>query len=315
MLYATNTDTQMVFELTIPKQRQSNLGMTFRQNETTSSIIVDSVTPNGAAFAAGFRAGDAILAAQNRPVTSIQQLSKLVKATMSNGNVTFRVERIVDNYVMRTEVGAAEEALEEGLEVVQDSFVMVEKAGKAVESGGDITRRFKGNFEKMPKLMGGAENVSKIAQTLGNFGLRKRRAGTPLGTPQKQKQPDRKSAEMPEIIVRTDSENFDSDVSSNGYVEIYRGHEVPVGSVLKFNREYVFGLKEGHKYLNVNVWGATTKPNEKDVLLGYANLPLAHILYECCSSVLGHYIKRYSFLPPSNAPSNRSEKHTLVFNE
>lgn len=108
-------------------------------------------------------------------------------------------------------------------------------------------------------------------------------------------------SEVPEI-VRTDSESLDSELLSTT-IETYKGQEVSLSSIVTFNDDYVFNLKEGYKYLNINVWG--TIPGASDVLLGYANIPLAHILYECCSSMLGHYMKSYSFLPPNNIIPNR----------
>lgn len=174
-------------------------------------------------------------------------------------------------------------------------------------------------------MIGSSENVSKLAQTIGNFTLRKRktsteRAATPIGscpsTPQHSNTLKYASSTAPSVqfcdkkhsisevpeIVRTDSESLDAEVLS-ATVDTYRGQEMCLKSVVSFNSEYLFNLKEGHKYLNVNVWGTGT--NENDVLLGYANIPLAHVLYECCSSMLGHYTKRYSFLPPNNTIPNR----------
>lgn len=51
--------------------------------------------------------------------------------------------------------------------------------------------------------------------------------------------------------------------------------------------------------------------NDKDTLLGYTNIPLSHILSECCNSFLGHYMRCYSFLPPNSIAPNK-ETHPLL---
>lgn len=325
----------MVLELTVTRLRQAQLGVIFKQEQ--GSVVIDSLSPHGAGARSGLKAGDAVLAIESRSITSVQQISKLMKS-LSNSNITFRVERMVDNYVIKgrdldkkeskTQTLPPEETVEDAdiTQMEQDSFVIVDKpvdVKKAKSIPG--FDKFK-TPEKVPKLITSSENVSKIAQTIGNFSLRKRKPSTDRSsgegssakttpspsvpsTPQHTKQhavntfSDKKQSipEVPEI-VRTDSESLDSEVLS-AVVETHKGQEKPLESVISFQNEFLFNLKEGYKYLNVNVWG--TRPNESEILLGYANIPLAHVLYECCSSMLGHYLKSYSFLPPSNIIPNR----------
>lgn len=86
-------------------------------------------------------------------------------------------------------------------------------------------------------------------------------------------------------------------------IEVGRSKDSIASSVVSFNDEFQFSLKKGMKYLNLNVWGGLQ--DDKDVLLGYVNIPLSHVLNECFNSVLGHYMRRYSFLPPACTHSNR----------
>lgn len=337
----------MVLELTVTRLRQAQLGVIFKQEQ--GSVIIDSLSSHCAGARSGLKAGDVVLAIESRNITSVQQISKLMKS-LSNSSITFRVERVVDNYVIKgkdldkKEFKSQSLPPEENVEdadigqAEQDSFVIVDKPKHTSESvelkkaksipGFD---KFK-TPEKVPKLITGNENVSKIAQTIGNFSLRKRKASTERSsgegsskstptpsvpsTPQHSKQhstsnqanlfSDKKQSipEVPEI-VRTDSESLDSEVLS-AVIETHKGQEKPLESVISFQNDFLFNLKEGFKYLNVNVWG--TRLNDSDILLGYANIPLAHVLYECCSSMLGHYIKSYSFLPPNNVAPNRYQR-------
>lgn len=333
----------MVLELTVTRLRQAQLGVIFKQEQ--GSVIIDSLSPHCAGARSGLKAGDVVVAIESRNITSVQQISKLMKS-LSNCSITFRVERIIDNYIIKgkdldkkeikMQSLPPEETIEDTDQAEQDSFVIVDKPKGASENVEAKKSKSIPGFdkfkapEKVPKLITSNENVSKIAQTIGNFSLRKRKPSTdrssgegssskstPIpsvpSTPQHNKQhstvnqtnlfSDKKQSisEVPEI-VRTDSESLDSEVLS-AVIETHKGQEKALESVILFNNEFLFNLKEGYKYLNVNVWG--TRPNDSDLLLGYANIPLAHVLYECCSSMLGHYIKSYSFLPPNNIIPNR----------
>lgn len=331
-LYQKNNEIYMVLELTVTRLRQAQLGVIFKQEQ--GSVVIDSLMPHGAGARSGLKTSDVVIAIESRNITSVQQISKLMKS-LSNSSITFRVERVVDNYVikgkdlLKTQSLPPEEAVEDADQTEQDSFVIVDKPKPANEN--TDTKKSKSissldkfkTPEKVPKLISGGDNVSKIAQTIGNFSLRKRKPScgdasnksTPNtsvpNTPQHNKplaavnaHLSEKKQSIPEVpeIVRTDSESLDSEILSS-VIETHKGQEKPLESVIQFQNEFLFNLKAGYKYLNVNVWG--TRSNDSDILLGYANIPLAHVLYECCSSMLGHYIKSYSFLPPNNVIPNR----------
>lgn len=331
-----------VLELTISKVRQQQqLGVIFKQEST--AIIVDSVTPQTPASKAGLKPGDIILAVENKPIVNVTQIGKIIKS-VSAVNISLRVERIVNNYVFKLKefektdyktptipVSNTDEDLSQN---DQESFVMVENNVKndpsdAAESKKpkttiNVDNKPKITTDKVPKLITNNENMSKFAQTIGNFSLRKRKASTERtsndgsnrstptssipGTPQHAAKhtisvpnllltKKHSISEIPEI-TRTNPEGTDTEILSQ--IEVCRGREFPIGSIISFNEEYVFTLKEGLKYLNINVWG--TSANAKDILLGYMNVPLGEILSECCNSMLGHYIKNYSFLPPNLTP-------------
>lgn len=303
--------------------------------------MVDTIAPQTSAAHSGLKVGDIVLSVENKPVTNPNQVSKIIKS-ISGVNFCIRIERVATNYTYRVKYEETENKtpikstnnIEE--ENVVDNFVMVENT--KLEDNIDPSKRTKSisssldkikSVDKVPKLIScGNENMSKFAQTIGNFSLRKRKiasekvtAGdsnksTPShsvsGTPQHcPKTPvpatnvvsSKKQfvTELPEII-RTDSSGSDVEVLS-GVVEIFKGKEVFLNSIMAFNDEHTFQLKDGSKYLNINAWGIL--PTKKDILLGYINIPLTEVLNECLSSMLGHYTKSYSFLPPNNNPPNR----------
>ncbi|XP_065156770.1 PDZ domain-containing protein 8 isoform X2 [Atheta coriaria] len=352
-LYQKENSLWLMLELTLTKVRQQQLGVIFKQ-ETNSTVTIDSVTPQTPAFHSGLRQGDVILAIENKNISNVSQISKIIKA-ITSVNISFKVERCTSNYVMKTTtvqtgnkteektpticVNDAINDVSEGVDAAE-SFVMVDKNDKSDDSDGKKSAKST-RSEKMPKIItSGNENMSKFAQTLGNFALRKRKSSvtseksaanngetssnkstpnpscpsTPqhgfkhhsISLPTNFLQSKKHSiSEVPEII-RTDTEA--QECESLDLIEVQKTAELPLKPLMDFNDEYSFQLKENAKYLNINIWGTNT---QREVLLGYANIPLCEILNACCSSLLGHYTRSYSFLPPNNTPPN-AQSHPLM---
>ncbi|KAG5879738.1 hypothetical protein JTB14_033340 [Gonioctena quinquepunctata] len=323
-LYQRDDTMYMTLEITMTKVRQAQLGVIFKQEQ--GLVLVDSVSPHSTAFKSGLRPNDIVLAVENRTVQTVPQVAKLIKS-ISSANITLKVERVAENYILKskyndeTEVRvtcptpeAAEET--ELMQIEQDSFVLVENV--------------KDTKKRIPKIMPSNENMAKIAQTIGNFSLRKRKTSfsetnsaknTPTpsnpGTPQhsvlKQHSTQGSSTvkknslcELPENS-RNDLKNSSSE--SLTYVEVHKSRELSTGTVLQFNEDFQFPLKEPLKYLNINVWATISE--DKDILLGYTNIPISHVLSECCNSFLGNYTRCYSFLPPNNIIPN-NQTHPLL---
>lgn len=289
------------------KLKQAQLGVIFKPEK--NSVAVESVSPHSCAFKSGLKPGDIVLAVENKSVTSVPQVAKFIKSVTST-HVTLRVKRLVDSYILRKK-HIEKNSTDEAEQVEEGSFIIVDNV--------ETPKKLK-TEERIPKSLSSNENVSKFAQTIGNFSLRKRKTSvseksevscksTPTssgpGTPQhgvfKQHASPLLSgkkqsiSEIPEIL-RENSDSIE-------IIEVGKSKELNAMTILYFNDDFQFSLKRGLKYLNVNVWGTVT--DDKDVLLGYANIPLSHILNECFNSVLGHYMRRYSFLPPAFTHSNK----------
>ncbi|XP_044760980.1 PDZ domain-containing protein 8 isoform X2 [Coccinella septempunctata] len=344
-VYQKDDNYYMTLEVILTKNRQSTLGVVFKQDQ--GQVIVDSVSPHSMASRSGLKPGDVVLSVENKNIMNMPQVAKAIKST-SGTNVTLRIERVADNYVMKNVEQNSEKtenkvngetSEEDSSHLDQDSFVILDAPKKEKET--DKKNKILGiektkTPEKLLKTGSSAENMSKLAQTIGSFSLRRRKTSvsdkpsnensgknTPAssipGTPQHSSFKQTISipvllsskkhsiSEIPEI-TKTDADQQDQSQSIPP-VEIFRSHTLNSNILLSLNNEYQFGLKENSKYLNVNVWGMC--PEGTDLLLGYANIPLNHILNECCNSVLGHYIRRYSFLPPTNVPPN-SQTHPLL---
>lgn len=89
----------MVLEITIQKLRQTQLGVIFKQEQI--GIVVDSVTPFSSAHKSGLKSGDVVLAIENKTVSSVPQVAKLIRS-ISTTNITLRVERNAENYILKS---------------------------------------------------------------------------------------------------------------------------------------------------------------------------------------------------------------------
>ncbi|CAH1188292.1 unnamed protein product [Phyllotreta striolata] len=307
----------VTLEITISKARQAPLGVVFKQDQ--GAVAVESVSTFGAAYKSGLQPNDVVLAVDNRSVQTVPQVAKLIKSVAA-ANYTLKVERVAENYRIKSKYSADETERREPCPTAevpeenelareqsdQDGFVMVETQPKDTK-------------KRVPKIIPSNENMAKFAQTIGNFSLRKRKtslsdsgsakttpASSTPSTPSKQPQSftHKKTviSDIPEITT-TDMENGQPEIPVN--IEVHKSKETPLQNsiVLQLNEDFQFALKEPFKYLNVNAWG-TQENGDKDVLLGYANIPLNHVLAECCNSFLGNYTRCYSFLPPNNAPQS-----------
>ncbi|XP_060526911.1 PDZ domain-containing protein 8 isoform X2 [Cylas formicarius] len=291
----------MTLEITVVKLKQAQLGAIFRQE--TGCVVVDSVAVNSCAQQAGLRSCDVVISVENKLVSTVPQVGKFMKS-ISGTSVTLRVERVVDNYVIRcrgveesrdTVDAKCDDDEPELTQTEHESFVMVDNVKKDERKN------------RSPKMMPSNENMTKLAQTISSFSLRKRKGGAP-GTPQKSRPVASKKSstcDLPEI-VRTDLDGFESEQIFS-LVEVFKGKELPVDALLPFDDDFRFAPKDGARYVNVNAWA--TVADAPDILLGYLNVPLAHVAFECAASVLGHHSRRYSFLPPGVATT--SSAHPL----
>ncbi|XP_068910314.1 PDZ domain-containing protein 8 [Tenebrio molitor] len=339
-LYEGEDKLHMILEITMIKLKQTQLGVIFKQEK--NAVAVESVSPHSCAFRSGLKPGDVVLAVENKSVTGVPQVAKFIKSVTST-HVTLRVRRIVDSYSFRRKHGDKTDPKAttappnpddtDATQLEENSFIIVENAKPEVDppKKNKCLEKIE-TLERIPRSLSGSDNVSKFAQTIGNFSLRKRKTSvsersssevscksTPTssgpGTPQHGAHKQHSSpllsskkqsiSELPEI-TRGNADGAEVEVS---VVEVGRSKELTATSVLYFNEDFQFTLKRGIKYLNVNVWG--TIDDDKDVLLGYANIPLSHVLNECFNSVLGHYMRRYSFLPPAFSLTN-SQTHPLM---
>ncbi|XP_018322505.1 PDZ domain-containing protein 8 isoform X2 [Agrilus planipennis] len=320
----------MLLELTVTKFRQQQLGAAFKLERNL--IVIESLVPQTPAVNCGLKVGDVVVTVDGKSVVSLAQANKLIKSTST---CCFRVQRKVNNYVIKEKFLKTEEKTpvkclnkdekyQEDFEIVEES--VKPKIPEEVLDSGKKSRSFTGlerikSSDKIPKILtSNSENMSKIAQTIGSFTLRKRKISSspgdniPTTTTSSPQHSNSKSnyIPIPSVCITNPrklsfSESHENSVETET-IEILKGQTKDLNTVIKFNDEYSFNLRDTHKYLNVNVWGVTASNNE--ILLGYVNVPVVQILNEFSCSLLGYSTMTYPFLPPNI--STASQNHPLT---
>lgn len=277
-----------------------------------NGVAVETVMPNTAAAKSGLMFGDLLIALDNKPISNVNHLSKFFKST-SNTNFTLRIERIAANYVFKSSDTMKEKDFNQTIEALEDDtyqdFILLENKEDQGEHAENVKKAKSGtNLDKMkgdvvPKIMSN-ENMSKFAQSIGTFSLRKRKLAEKVPNMDKKLNTHNSTLHTGEFVnklVTSETsdgvKNIDGELFPN-VVEIFKSQEFPLNSIITLNSEHIFNLNDSSNYLNINVWGTSA---ERDVLLGYLNVSISKILKECSSSLLGHYTRIFSFLPPSNA--------------
>lgn len=339
------------------KNRQQQLGVVFKQEPLeykgtmTCCVTVETVVPQSPAADAGLCPGDTLMLVDSKSVTSMTHVAKIIKSVTA-ASFSVRIRRMVKNYVITSKQSSSNQKTEsktpipksdstDDLDDFEDFEKIDKKSADKVLEYVDTSRKSRSivhleskfkSSDKLPKLLSSSnENVSKLAQTIGNFSLRKRKTSVERGTSTEGGKGAQSSStpNTPQHLKHTFSSSIFSknkgvdktiteDVISTSYTakndqtpldpdkyftECYETPLFDLDPMIVFNDDHSFKLQDTDKYLNINVWGRN-KLNE-DILLGYTNIPLVHILSECCNSMLGHYVNSYSFLPPDNTPPNR----------
>ncbi|XP_044730978.1 PDZ domain-containing protein 8 [Chrysoperla carnea] len=332
-----------------------------QQSSTVMEVTAETIVINSPAYKAGLKRGDLILAIEGKEINNVAQVAKLFKSVNKTA-FNVRIQRQVTNYkLIKSNISTSSE-----VPVIVNSSI--ENAAPLVSSNNDtdvldmntftiindedilepiqqpqyLSRSFNESRtkglnpdSKISKILSSSnENMSKIAHTIGNFSLRKRKISDDKNSSDSSNKstpnisasnsPDRTSklrgtepllikidnplTEQPSMPTPVKSVG-DTVVDESNLIRCYHTNLSSVSSIMtgSEDEQFLFDLRKDFKYLNVQVWGVKCEKNVPiNVLCGYINIPLINILNECNNSAFGHYVNCYSFLPPDFATNRFS---------
>lgn len=285
-------------DIEIHKAKNQQIGIVFKQLE--SAVMVDAVIPNTPAMKAHLCKGDLLVSIESKKINNINSITKIVKS-LNRPVFKLRIERIVGG-VIRNDVDTItfdDMDMEDSYEVINDMNISFSKMAETVQIGGAKSVR-----------QSSSEKVSTDSS----------RSNTPTNSPSKSKEgcgvrnrgkslsrnnSDAKSSSANEDTGSSKSSLTpkavgDLDAGSAGqYDEFeYPMHttvECSINSFISLNDLCQFKIDPASMYLNLNVFG---RGNEEPILLGYLNIPVQNVLFECNDSTLGHFVKQFPLNPP-----------------
>lgn len=249
-------------DVEIHKAKNQQIGIVFKQIES-SQVLVESIIPNTPAAVAELKRGDALLSIEGRQVQSINHVAKLLK-NLNKSVFTMRVERTVNGFIKNDDTH-----VEDFLDVYEDfngpsvNIISFSKNSDSVQIGTNEVSR------SSSKDRGATEKSSNESSI----------TSTPSTSPRKVQQ-----------TTPSKTSNSENVLPQHSTIDC------AISNFIKMNDSTQFELNQHFNYLNVNIYGRSSR-YENSLLLGYLIIPLDSILTECSDSNL--YIEKYMLKPPN----------------
>lgn len=284
------------FDIEIHKAKSQQIGIVFKQIEQT--VLIDAIIPNTPAVKAQLYKGDILVSIEGKRINNISQIAKLLKS-FSRPVFYLRIERIVPG-VIKSDVNTfavGGDVDEESYEVINDINISFSKTADTVQISKNVRQ----------------SSIDKLSTDSS-------KSNTPTNSPIKCKEdlaskiryrgPNRNNTDpkpLDEVVKCTtpvkvntkpkiDSENeSDGGETIENELHMHSTIECNVNSFISMNDLCQFKLNQKSQFLNLNVLG---RCNDETILLGYLNIPIQNVLYECSDSTLAHFIKQFKLNPP-----------------
>lgn len=287
------------FDIEIHKAKNQQIGIDFKQMD--KYVMIDGIIPNTPAMKAKLYKGDVLISIDGKKITNISQISKIVK-NLNRPVFMLRIERIVSGIIKSN----------------RNSIVFGDVDDESYELINSIS------FSKTADSVQISKNVRQ--SSVDKLSSDSSRSNTPTNSPIKSKediasklryrgtkttsQPadskpvtdesTSKSTTPVKSKPKSDTtHDIDAEQTNDATQDIeYKMHttmDCPANSFITMNDLCQFKLSQKSQYLNLNVLG---RCNDETILLGYTNIPIPNVLYECSDSTLAHFIKQFKLNPP-----------------
>lgn len=295
-----------IFDIEIHKAKNQQIGIVFKQ--TDAAVMVDAIIPNTPAMKAQLCKGDMLISIEGKKINNINHIAKIVKS-LNRPVFSLRIERIVPGYIKSdmNSISVGGDVEDEPYEVINDINISFSKNADAVQIGAKSNVR-QNSVDKVSSDSSRSNTPTHSpCKTTNDIGVRLRARGlsssetkltsttsdenvvkysTPQKMPAKQFKDD--NIEVPDAAEPTTAD------AENEY-PMHSTIECGVNTFISMNDLCQFKLSQKSQFLNLNVFG---RCNEETILLGYLNIPVQSVLYECSDSTLAHFIKQYTLNPP-----------------
>lgn len=283
------------FNIEIHKAKNQQIGIIFKQIENT--VLIDAIIPNTPAVKAQLCKGDTLISIEGKKINNISQISKLLKS-FNRPVFNLKIERLVPG-IIKCDMNtfAVGDVDEESYEVINDINISFSKTADTVQISKNMRQS---SIDKLSTDSSRSNTpTNSPIKTKEDIASKLRYRGSNRNNVDAKATDDTVKCTTPVKInakPKTESDNeTDATETSENEFEMHSTIECGVNSFISMNDLCQFKINQKSQYLNLNVVG---RCNDETILLGYLNIPIQHVLYECSDSTLAHFIKQYKLNPP-----------------
>ncbi|KAH8265184.1 hypothetical protein KR026_010819 [Drosophila bipectinata] len=276
----------------IHKAKNQQIGIVFKQN-ASQAIHIESVLPNTPACKSNLQAGDVLVAIEGKPVSTIQQIAKVVK-TLQATVFSLRIERIISGIIRN-------DAVLEDLDRYDDLCDLPlpnPPKSDTIELGStELVPRcltFKSGLGSTPTSSPKKSNL--IAKAI------KKTMSRESGDKEKDRERDKEKEKDRERNKAEEPEQIGEEVN---YFYQHSTIDCPFSPLIQMDDTCSFQLDNNSRFLNVCVF---SKCAGESILLGYNNVPISQVLVECSETSLNQCLRQIALNP---ATLQAAKMHTL----
>ncbi|XP_016985251.1 PDZ domain-containing protein 8 [Drosophila rhopaloa] len=278
----------------IHKAKNQQIGIVFKQSGS-QVVRIESVLPNTPACKSNLLAGDVLVAIEGRPVTTIQQIAKVVK-TLQATVFSLRIERIIPGIIRN-------DAILEDFDKYDDLGDLPNPCQSRPEPDEPApAEQVPKHLVVKPGLSGTPTNSPKksnliakaIKKTMSRESSDKDRDKEKDRDKDKDKDKDRdKDKDKDKDKERSRTDEAEEPVN---YFYQHSTIDCAFSPLIHMDDVCSFQLDTSSRFLNVCVFG---KSAGESVLLGYNNVQIGQVLVECSETSLNQCLKQISLNPAS----------------
>ncbi|XP_032308840.1 PDZ domain-containing protein 8 [Drosophila ananassae] len=265
----------------IHKAKNQQIGIVFKQNGS-QAVHIESVLPNTPACKSNLQAGDVLMAIEGKPVTTIQQIAKVVK-TLQATVFSLRIERIIPGIIRN-------DAVLEDLDRYDD-LCDLPLSNPPKSDTNDL-----GPAELVPKCLAvksGLSSTPTSSPKKSNLIAKaiKKTMSRESGDKEKDKDKEREKEKDRERNKAEEPERTGEEVN---YFYQHSTIDCPFSPLIQMDDMCSFQLDNNSRFLNVCVF---SKCAGESILLGYNNVQISQVLVECSETSLNQCLRQIVLSP------------------
>lgn len=298
------------FDIEIHKAKNQQIGIAFKQIE--QSVLIEAILPNTPAMKAQLCKGDMLISIEGKKINNINQIMKIIKS-LNRPVFVLRIERIVPGIIKSDTTNSitfGDGIDDDSYEVINDiNIISFSKTADTVQISknmrqSSVDKLSSDSSRSNTPTNSPIKSKEDIASKLRYRGTNRGNTETTTKSTNDEAIPSggRTTATTTPVKVNTklkcdtDLETDTAETAANdNEFEMHTTIGCAVNSFISMNDLCQFKLNQKSQYLNLNVLG---RCNDETILLGYLNIPIQNVLYECSDSTLAHFIKQYKLNPP-----------------